>query len=255
MKRPAERCEPRFPYGILRETALSFLKSQTPIHDDGTKSGSILTQLTIDNEREHASLVCATSVSPQGGYTAAALGKELGEMFLPNLPCRTCRHKRKEQAVLAAGHTRPAVRAVRPRQRTHPRRDFAGQPLRLARLHKDGRVLVRHRIRRDGRTARRQRPRLSGNTVRRGRICGHPPRDASLRHPRPAQRAQRKVGKTQAGSYVALIAASIGVMVQVSKWRCHPSKTGTCIPHQQEKKTGDFSCREKHPRTQPDASR
>lgn len=163
MKRPAERCEPRFPYGILRETALSFLKSRTPIHDDGTKSGSILTQLTIDNEREHASLVCATSVSPQGGYTAAALGKELGEMFLPNLPCRTCRHKRKEQAVLAAGHTRPAVRAVRPRQRTHPRRDFAGQPLHLARLHKNGQGLVRHPPRRDGRTARRQHSQFTGD--------------------------------------------------------------------------------------------
>lgn len=98
-------------------------------------------------------------------------------------------------------------------------------------------------------------PGFQGTLVRRGRICGHPPRDASLRRPRPAQRAQRKVGKTQAGSYVVLIAVSIGVMVQVSKWRCHPSKTGTCIPHQQEKKTGDFSCREKHPRTQPDASR
>ena len=163
MKRPAERCEPRFPYGILRETALSFLKSRTPIHDDGTKSGSILTQLTIDNEREHASLVCAASVSPQGGYTAAALGKELGEMFLSNLLCRTCRHKRKEQAVLAAGHTRPAVRAVRPRQRTHPRRDFAGQPLHLARLHKNGQGLVRHPPRRDGRTARRQHSQFTGD--------------------------------------------------------------------------------------------
>ena len=92
-------------------------------------------------------------------------------------------------------------------------------------------------------------------TVRRGRISGRTRRNAHLRRPQPAQRHQWKVGKTQAGSYVALIAASIGVMVQVSKWRCHPSKTGTCIPHQQEKKTGDFSCREKHPRTQPDASR
>lgn len=92
-------------------------------------------------------------------------------------------------------------------------------------------------------------------TVRRGRISGRTRRNARLRRPQPAQRYQWKVGKTQAGSYVALIAASIGVMVQVSKWRCHPSKTGTCIPHQQEKKTGDFSCREKHPRTQPDASR
>lgn len=92
-------------------------------------------------------------------------------------------------------------------------------------------------------------------TVRRGRISGRTRRNAHLRRPQPAQRYQWKVGKTQAGSYVVLIAASIGVMVQVSKWRCHPSKTGTCIPHQQEKKTGDFSCREKHPRTQPDASR
>lgn len=92
-------------------------------------------------------------------------------------------------------------------------------------------------------------------TVRRGRISGRTRRNARLRRPQPAQRYQWKVGKTQAGSYVVLIAVSIGVMVQVSKWRCHPSKTGTCIPHQQEKKTGDFSCREKHPRTQPDASR
>lgn len=92
-------------------------------------------------------------------------------------------------------------------------------------------------------------------TVRRGRISGRTRRNARLRRPQPAQRYQWKVGKTQAGSYVALIAVSIGVMVQVSKWRCHPSKTGTYIPHQQEKKTGDFSCREKHPRTQPDASR
>lgn len=92
-------------------------------------------------------------------------------------------------------------------------------------------------------------------TVRRGRISGRTRRNAHLRRPQPAQRYQWKVGKTQAGSYVVLIAVSIGVMVQVSKWRCHPSKTGTCIPHQQEKKTGDFSCREKHPRTQPDASR
>lgn len=92
-------------------------------------------------------------------------------------------------------------------------------------------------------------------TVRRGRISGRTRRNARLRRPQPAQRHQWKVGKTQAGSYVVLIAASIGVMVQVSKWCCHPSKTGTCIPHQQEKKTGDFSCREKHPRTQPDASR
>lgn len=92
-------------------------------------------------------------------------------------------------------------------------------------------------------------------TVRRGRISGRTRWNAHLRRPQPAQRYQWKVGKTQAGSYVVLIAVSIGVMVQVSKWRCHPSKTGTCIPHQQEKKTGDFSCREKHPRTQPDASR
>ncbi len=92
-------------------------------------------------------------------------------------------------------------------------------------------------------------------TVRRGRISGRTRRNARLRRPQPAQRYQWKVGKTQAGSYVVLIAVSIGVMVQVSKWRCHPSKTGTCIPHQQEKKTGDFSCRKKHPRTQPDASR
>ncbi len=92
-------------------------------------------------------------------------------------------------------------------------------------------------------------------TVRRGRISGRTRRNSHLRRPQPAQRYQWKVGKTQAGSYVVLIAVSIGVMVQVSKWRCHPSKTGTCIPHQQEKKTGDFSCREKHPRTQPDASR
>lgn len=74
-------------------------------------------------------------------------------------------------------------------------------------------------------------------TVRRGRISGRTRRNAHLRRPQPAQRYQWKVGKTQAGSYVVLIAASIGVMVQVSKWRCHPSKTGTCIPHQQEKKT------------------
>lgn len=92
-------------------------------------------------------------------------------------------------------------------------------------------------------------------TVRRGQIFGRTRRNARLRRPQPAQRYQWKVGKTQAGSYVVLIAVSIGVMVQVSKWRCHPSKTGTCIPHQQEKKTGDFSCRKKHPRTQPDASR
>lgn len=71
----------------------------------------------------------------------------------------------------------------------------------------------------------------------------------------PLKGLKGKLVRYRKRSYVALIAASIGVMVQVSKWRCHPSKTGTCIPHQQEKKTGDFSCRKKHPRTQPDASR
>lgn len=71
----------------------------------------------------------------------------------------------------------------------------------------------------------------------------------------PLKGLKGKLVRYRKRSYVVLIAASIGVMVQVSKWRCHPSKTGTCIPHQQEKKTGDFSCREKHPRTQPDASR
>lgn len=71
----------------------------------------------------------------------------------------------------------------------------------------------------------------------------------------PLKGLKGKLVRYRKRSYVVLIAASIGVMVQVSKWRCHPSKTGTCIPHQQEKKTGDFSCRKKHPRTQPDASR
>ena len=77
------------------------------------------------------------------------------------------------------------------------------------------------------------------------------PHAASIRNLRGTVRRGRISGRTRRN----LIAVSIGVMVQVSKWRCHPSKTGTCIPHQQEKKTGDFSCREKHPRTQPDASR
>lgn len=68
----------------------------------------------------------------------------------------------------------------------------------------------------------------------------------------PLKGLKGKLVRYRKRSYVVLIAASIGVMVQVSKWRCHPSKTGTCIPHQQEKKTGDFSCRTKTP---PNATR
>ena len=71
----------------------------------------------------------------------------------------------------------------------------------------------------------------------------------------PLKGLKGKLVRYRKRSYVVLIAASIGILVHVPKWYCHPLKADTGIPHQQEKKPETSHAEQKHPRTQPDASR
>lgn len=67
----------------------------------------------------------------------------------------------------------------------------------------------------------------------------------------PLKGLKGKLVRYRKRSYVVLIAASIGILVHVPKWYCHPLKADTGIPHQQEKKP-ETSHAEKTP---PNATR
>lgn len=69
----------------------------------------------------------------------------------------------------------------------------------------------------------------------------------------PLKGLKGKLVRYRKRSYVVLIAASIGILVHVPKWYCHPLKADTGIPHQQEKKPETSHAEQKHPRKQPGA--
>jgi len=69
----------------------------------------------------------------------------------------------------------------------------------------------------------------------------------------PFKGLKGKLVRYRKRSYVVLIAASIGILVHVPKWYCHPLKADTGIPHQQEKKPETSHAEQKHPRKQPGA--
>lgn len=69
----------------------------------------------------------------------------------------------------------------------------------------------------------------------------------------PLKGLKGKLVRYRKRSYVVLIAASIGILVHVPKWYCHPLKADTGIPHQQEKKPETSHAEQKHHRKQPGA--